>query len=208
MRIERHPAFVEQLRAPRFELAVHGLHHFAPGHRPPEEFGRLGAFRARRRLKRALQLFGRAGLTVERGFAPPAWTLPPTLQRALVAEGYEWVSSARDLQTPIAAGARTAGSGLQGVDLIGPQRISGGRLVHVPVNIQAPLDEARAAAIVDARGLVSIKAHAVVQAFDYVSPDGLDQAHVERLDEFLTSLEDRYGARLWWASLGDVARRV
>jgi hypothetical protein len=208
MRLERHQAFVDYLRALGFEIAVHGLYHFGPGHRPPHEFDHLGVLRARRRLRRARKLFERVGLPVEPGFAPPAWRLTPALERAVVAEGFTWVGSARDLSTPIVPGVKAAGTGLHGVDLIAPQRIAGGRLVHVPVNIQVPLDRERADRIVEVGGLVSIKAHAVVEAFGYVSPDGLDQAHVERLDAFLTHLEDRHGDRLWWATVGEVARRA
>lgn len=208
MRLDRHRAFADYLAKSKYELAVHGLYHFARGHRPPAEFAQLGFLRARRRLRRARRLFERAGLKVEPGFAPPAWQLPPALQRALAAEGFRWTMSARDLHTPIGAAAQTAGSGLQGADLIRPQRIADGRLVHVPTNIQAPPDEERAHRIVQHGGLVSIKAHAVGKALGYVSLDGLDDRHVARLDRFIAQLEDRYGDRLWWASVGEVARRV
>jgi hypothetical protein len=207
MRLDRHPSFVDYLRGSQFELAVHGLHHFANGPRPPCEFEALGVARARRRLRRALRLFEQAGLRVQRGFCPPGWTLTRSLVRALVSEDYAWVSSARDVRTVVETGAKTAMSGLRGVDLIAPERIAAGRLVHLPVNIQGTLDEARAVSILERGGLVSIKAHAVKEAFGHISPDGLDDDHVKALHALLGRLEDRYGDQIWWASMDEIAAR-
>jgi hypothetical protein len=208
MRIDRHEAFSRHLAGSRFELAVHGLHHFAPGPQPPHEFASLGVFRARRRLRRALGLFARAGLAVERGLCPPGWTLTPALERALVAERFRWVSSARDIETAISPGALTAMSGLRGVSLIEPQRIADGQLVHVPVNFQATSPDRRAFDVIEHGGLLSVKAHAVKNARGHVAADGLDDAYAARLDRLLTLLEDRYGDRIWWASMGEIAARA
>ena len=208
MRLDRHPTVADYLRSePRFELAVHGLTHLARGSRPPAEFERLGVRAARRRLERARAIFAAARLPVEPGFCAPAWAFGPALARALPAAGFQWVSAARDIETPVAPGARTAGSGLHGLPLAAPSVLPGS-LVHLPVNFQATSGQARADAVVAAGGLLSIKAHAIKDALGHIALDGLDGAYAEKLHELFTELEARYGDALWWTTLGETAARV
>jgi peptidoglycan/xylan/chitin deacetylase (PgdA/CDA1 family) len=209
MRIDRHPRFVEYLRRrSRFEVAHHGLTHLARGPRPPAEFDRLGARAARRRLRRARELFARARLDAQPGFCPPGWATPPSLVSALAREGYRWLSSGRDIDSPVTADAVTAASGLRGVSLLRPQWVAGGRLVHLPVNFQATSPDERALAILEHNGLLSIKAHAVRDAFGFVALDALDEAYCERLDGLLSTLDRLHGERLWWTTMDEVAARA
>ena len=209
MRLERHEAFVAHLRnRPCFELAVHGLYHVARGRRPTDEFAGLGVTRARRRLRRARQLFERCGLAVEPGFCPPGWALPPSLVRALAAEHYRWVSAARDIETPFAPSARAAMSGPRGTLLAEPEWVAGAPLVHFPVNFQATSADDRAEAILDAGGLLSIKAHAVKDALGHIALDGLDDAYCDRLDRLFQRLRARYGDALWWTTMGEIASGI
>jgi hypothetical protein len=209
LRLDRHPEFCRHLREhERYEVAVHGLHHVARGRQPVHEFGTAGRRAAAWRLRWARALFRRAGVPIAPGFAPPGWGLSPAVARAAADAGFEWVVAARDLVTPVAPDATAAMSGLRGVSLLHPQPIAGGRLVHLPVNWQATSDDERAFAIVEAGGLVSIKAHAIKDALGHVAADGLDHAYREQLDALLCRLEDRYGDALWWTTLGAVARRA
>jgi peptidoglycan/xylan/chitin deacetylase (PgdA/CDA1 family) len=209
MRIDRHPRFVEYLRRrPRFEVAHHGLTHLARGPRPPAEFDGLGQAAARRRLRRAKELFATAGLEAQPGFCPPGWAASPALVSALAREGYRWLSSGRDIDSPVAPGAVTASSGLRGVSLLTPQWVGGGRLVHLPVNFQATSPDERALAILERGGLLSIKAHAVKDAYGHVALDALDEAYCERLSGLLSTLDRLHGERLWWTTMGEVAARV
>jgi hypothetical protein len=86
--------------------------------------------------------------------------------------------------------------------------VFGGRLVHVPSNFSAtnPLD--RAMELAAAGGLVSIKAHIVKFAFGHVMLDGVDALYRNYIDVVLSELEDRYGDRLWFATMADVAARA
>jgi peptidoglycan/xylan/chitin deacetylase (PgdA/CDA1 family) len=209
MRLGRHPEFGAYLRGrPCFELAVHGLYHVARGARPTDEFAGLGVARARRRLRRARWLFERAGLSVEPGFCPPGWALPPALARALAAEGFRWVSAARDLDTPVDPSARTGVSGLPGALLLAPEWLGARQLVHFPVNFQATSSDARAEGILAAGGLLSVKAHAVKDALGHIALDGLDEAYCARLDRLFGRLRGRYGDALWWTTMGEISARV
>lgn len=208
MRLQRHPEFVAYLRdAAQIEIAVHGLTHLARGRRPPAEYARRRTS-CRRRVRRARRLFDACDLPAAPGFAPPAWDLSPALAEALGREGYRWVAAARDIRTPVGPGAATAMSGPAGLALLEPEWIAGGRLVHLPVNFQATSDDERALAILDAGGLLSIKAHAVKDALGHVALDGLDAAYCARLDRLCTRLRERYGDTLWWATMGEIAERA
>src|SRR6202790_1477601 len=79
-------------------------------------------------------------------------------QQACRDVGIEWVASARDIQTPVSKGAKTAMSGLSGVSMLFPERIAP-NLVHIATNFQATSAPERAFDILDAGGILSIKAH-------------------------------------------------
>ena len=66
-------------------------------------------------------------------------------------------------------------------------------LVHITSNFSCTNNIDRAIDIIEAGGLVSIKAHAVKKVFGYVADDGLDLAYRNFLDLLLKTLEDRYG---------------
>jgi peptidoglycan/xylan/chitin deacetylase (PgdA/CDA1 family) len=209
MRLDRHPGFCRHLREhPRYEIGVHGLTHCAPGRRPPLEFDRLGAARTRRRLRRARALFRDAEVATADGFAPPGWSLTAALARGLVDAGFTWVAAARDLITPIARGAVTAMSGPNGLSLLDPQPIAGGRLMHIPVNFQATSADDRALEVLRCGGLLSIKAHATGSAMGHVALDAFDRSYAKRLDRLFMRLEDELGDELWWTTMGRVAARA
>jgi hypothetical protein len=119
-----------------------------------------------------------------------------------------FVASARDLRTPIATDARTSGSGLAGMSLIFPERLPLGRLVHFTTNFQATSSIERAVAIVEHGGLLGVKAHLLRRFGAYEALDGLDRTYVEYLDRLFTTIEDRYGAAVWWTTMGEIAARM
>ncbi len=139
---------------------------------------------------------------------PPAWHAPPALLEAMVAVGFDYVASARDVRTTPAIGAEASMSGLRGVPLIEPTTVAGGRLVHLPTNFQATSDLDRAMTIVEAGGLLSIKAHIVKVALGHVQIDGLDELYRNYLDATFRALHREFGADLWWASMSEVAGAV
>lgn len=209
MRVDRHPAFVSYLNAlPGAEVAMHGLHHL---HRGPDfaiEFQRQSTAACSAMLERGLQLFDDSGLRHVGGFQPPAWNLPPNLVNALAASSLRFVSSARDLQTEISAGALTNMSGLRGVSLIYPQWLVENKLLHVTSNFQATSDPQRAVDIIDAGGLVAIKAHIFKHGGGHTMQDGLDESYCSFIDSLCSTLKNRYGDSLWWTSMGEIADRV
>ena len=209
MRLDRHPEFVAYLRSlPRTEAALHGLHHVHRGPRIPVEFQDEDVATCAAMLRRGIEIFAAAGLPLAPGLAPPGWESPPALVSAMGAVGLRFLASARDVRTPVTREARAGMSGLRGMSLVFPDVIGEGKLVHITTNFQATSPVERALAIVDAGGLLAIKAHAIKEAFGHVTLDGLDWAYANYLDLLFTRLEERYGDELWWCSMSEVADRM
>lgn len=209
MRVDRHREFVRYLKQlPRTEIALHGLHHCHKGLNIPIEFQEQGCEEFTGLLKEAIAIFRKANIDPEPGICPPGWNAPPALLQAMVDLGLKFVGSARDLTTPVAEKAQTNMHGMRGVSLIYPQWIHGRTLLHITSNFSCTNHIDRAIDIIEAGGLLSIKAHAVKKVFDYVADDGLDLAYRNFLDLLFNALEDRYGDALFWTSMGDISRRV
>jgi hypothetical protein len=206
LRLDKHPEFVARLAGlPRTEVAPHGLHHVHRGPKLAVEFQRQTYDSCIETVRRATQLFAAVGLHPARGFCPPGWNLPAPLLAALEDLGFEFVTAARDIQTPISPGATNTMSGLRNVSILRPELIGRGSLVHVPVNFQATSQCERAYQLIDGGGLLSIKAHAFKHEGGHTMLDGLDDAYFEFLDALLTDLEQRYGDSLWWTSMSELA---
>jgi hypothetical protein len=207
-RIDRHPEFVAYLQSlPRVEIGLHGLHHIHKGLQLHVEFQDDPIDEHRRKLRRMLEIFDASGLRYARGMCPPGWNAPPGLLRAMVELGFEFVASARDINTPIAAHAVTAMSGLRGAALIYPTRLAGG-LVHFTTNFQATSRWERARDIVELGGLVAVKAHIVKNALGFVALDGIDRVYCNLLDLLFERLHRDYGDSLWWTTPGEIANRL
>ena len=215
-RIDRFPHFVAYLNAlPRTDCAVHGLHHAHRGPRLAMEFQRQSRRRCRAMVQEARRIFRCAGLRHVPGFAAPAWNTPPALCDALGDADFRFVASARDLVTPVSEEARTAGSGLRGASLVHPSWIApdtgiagGRRLVHFTTNFQATSPIGRAHAVIEAGGLLLIKAHIFKTGGGITMLDGLDDDYCAYLERLWQDLDRRYGEALWWTSLQEVTKRA
>jgi predicted deacetylase len=149
LRVDRHPPFAELLRSfDRTDIGLHGLHHVRRGPLPILEFSGRTTAQCRRMLREGQTIMAAAGLRLTPGFAPPAWAAPLPLLRAMVDVGMRFVTSARDLHTPVAPEATAHGSGLQDVPLFAPHLLRTVPLVHIPTNFQATSPPSRAVAIV------------------------------------------------------------
>ncbi|MDI1289568.1 MAG: DUF2334 domain-containing protein [bacterium] len=209
MRLDRHAAFVDYLKGlDRTEIALHGLHHVHVGHLLPMEFQGESAARCARILREAMQIFADAGLDEPRGMTPPSWNAPPALLDAMEAIGFTYVASACDIGTPVDVAADNQGGGLRGVPAFTPIALPGRRLVHIPTNYRATSTWDRAAAILDAGGLLSVKAHIVKNALGIVALDGLDEAYATQLSELFGRISAEFGESVWWGTMSDVADTV
>jgi predicted deacetylase len=220
-RIDRFPDFVTYLNAlPRTDCAVHGLHHAHPGPRLAMEFQEQSKAKCRALVQEARRIFVSAGLRHVPGFAAPAWNAPPALCAALSDADFRFVASARDLDTPVSQAARTAGSGLRGASLIQPTwvacvstheradaKATVRGLVHFTTNFQATSTLERARAIVEAGGLLLIKAHVFKTGGGITMLDGLDDDYSAYLERVWRDLDRRFGETLWWTSLAEVTNR-
>lgn len=209
LRLDRHTEFAAWMRGLQgVDFAMHGVHHVRRGPAYLQEFVGRSRKQCRQLILKSKRIMEAAGLPVVAGLAPPAWAAPPALLQAMADLDMLFITSARDLDTPIAPGALTRGSGLREVSLITPQFLPFGRLVHIPTNFQATSSIDRAVAIVESGGLLSIKAHLLKRMGSYEALDGLDRGYVEYLDRVFMRLEDDYGDRIWWTTMADIATRM
>jgi len=205
-RLDRHAGFCAMLRDwAGAEVALHGLHHVTRGMQPVLEFANRSAGTCRAMLDEAVAMFEDANVTLVRGMAAPGWHAPQPLLEAMCDAGFRFVGSARDLDSPVSRGGRANGSGMRGVALFAPQRLESG-LIHFPVNFQATSPVERALAIVECGGMLSIKAHLLAESGSYRALDGLTPQYVEYLHRVLSAVEDRFGDRVWWTSMGELAQ--
>jgi hypothetical protein len=206
MDLRRFPEFVAFLNAlPRTEIGLHGLHHIHPGKRIAVEFQQQDVATCTAIMREAMGIFDAAGLRFSRGLQPPGWNLPPALRAACAALGVEWVTSGRDLRTRVHGDAMTAeGFGLQGSSLVFPQRTPEG-LLHFPTNFQATSPAERAFEILDAGGILSVKAHITKQVPGHTHFDGVDRLYMNYLDRLFHDIEDRYGDDVAWTTMGEIA---
>jgi hypothetical protein len=206
MDLRNHPEFVAFLNAmPRTEIAVHGLHHINRGHSISVEFRNKDRGACAAVLSEAMRIFEESGLNYVRGLQPPGWDCELALQEACRDVGFGWVASARDIATPVSKNARTAMSGLRGVSMLYPERIAP-NLLHISTNFQATSVPDRAFEILDAGGVLSIKAHISKHVPGHSHLDGVDDLYVNYLDCLFDSIEQRYGEAIDWTTLDQLAR--
>jgi hypothetical protein len=205
MDLRQHPEFVAFLNAmPRTEIALHGLHHINFGSAVSVEFESRERSECAGMLSEALRIFDESGIRYARGLQPPGWTCGLALQRACRDVGIEWVMSARDIVTPVSTNARTAMSGLNGASLLFPDRIADG-LLHISTNFQATSAPERAFDILEAGGVLSVKAHITKYVPGHVHLDGMDHLYANYLDRLFDDIEQRYGDAIEWTTLGRLA---
>ena len=205
MDLRKHPEFVAFLNAmPRTDIAIHGLHHINQGHSVSVEFQNRDRASCTRVLAEAIRIFEESGLRYVRGLQPPGWDCDLALQQACRDVGIEWVASARDIQTPVSKDARTAMSGLSGVSMLFPERIAP-NLLHIGTNFQATSAPERAFDILDAGGILSIKAHITKNVPGHMHLDGVDELHMNYLDRLFDDIEQRYGDMIDWTTLNQLA---
>jgi len=205
MDIRNHPQFVAFLNAmPRTEIGLHGLHHVNVGHAVSVEFQHRDHDACIHMLTEAMRIFEESGLRHVRGLQPPGWTCGPPLQQACRDVGIEWVTSARDIFTPVSQDAKTAMSGLSGVSMLFPERIAP-RLLHISTNFQATSTPDRAFQILDAGGILSIKAHISKNVPGHIHLDGVDDLYMNYLDRLFSDIEERYGDAVDWTTMSQLA---
>ncbi|MEO8903132.1 MAG: hypothetical protein ABI627_16545 [Polyangiaceae bacterium] len=209
-RIDRAPEFLEYIRSlNQAELGFHGLHHVHRGPLVHVEFQSESVEECERTLSEMESIFSATTLPYVRGMCPPGWNAPEPLLQAMKRRGFAFVASARDIRTPVTSAATTQMSGLLGAPLIHPAWVGEGReLLHFSTNFQATSLIERAFAVIDAGGLLAIKAHIIKDAFGHVALDGVDRTYMNYLDLLCSELERRYGGRLWWTSMGEVAAHI
>ena len=205
MDLRAHPDFVAFLNAmPRTEIALHGLHHIHPGESVSIEFQEQGRAMCAGMLGEAIRIFDEAGLRWARGLQPPGWNCPPALQQACRDVGIEWVTSARDICTPVSKHAKSAMSGLSGVSILFPERIAP-NLLHISTNFQATSPAERAFEVLDAGGVLSIKAHITKHLPGHTHLDGVDDLYMNYLDRLFDDIEHRYGDAIGWTTIGQLS---
>ena len=207
MALDRHPKFVAFLKGLRnVEVAFHGLHHVHKGLRVGVEFQDEPPEVHLQKLEEMRAIFLKAELPHVVGMSPPTWAASPTLIEAMGRFGMGFLASSRDIFTPVTPEAVCRMSGLEGTPLIHPCRV--GELVHIPTNFQATSSPERAVEILEAGGVLSIKAHIVKNALGHVALDAMERVYCNYLSLLFEQLEERFGDRLWWTTMGEINERI
>jgi hypothetical protein len=208
-RIDRHPEFLAYLRSlPRTEIGLHGLHHIHPGRLLHVEFQDEPVHVHRDKLRRMLAIFDASELLYVRGMCPPGWNAPAPLLTAMHDLGFDFIASARDINTEITQGAVANMSGLRGPSLLHPTALEGTKLVHFATNFQATSKWERATAVIAAGGLLAVKAHIIKDALGHVAVDGIDPVYCNFLDLLFGRLHREYGDSLWWTTMGQISNHL
>lgn len=205
MSLVNHPKFVSFLNENKqFEIACHGLHHVHKGLKIPVEFQNQTKEEFQHIIKEMLAIFDASKVNYVKGICPPGWNAPPQLIEVLQDNKFSFLASSRDVITPISKEAKCNMSGVKGVSLLYPEKLSN-NLVHFPSNMQAnnPID--RVFEIIENEGLVSIKGHMIKRVLNYVAVDGIDELYVNYIDAILTAVEAKYGDAIWWTTMGEMA---
>jgi hypothetical protein len=207
MRLDRHPDFVSFLKQmPRVEIVPHGLHHIQRGREVTREFENASYSRSLAALERIDSIMAAAGIVAAPGHVPPGWEASRSFRQAMKHRGLRFIVSARDIRTPVRYDAIGAMSGLGGQPLIFPGITDEG-LVHIPTNFQATSPIDRAVAILEAGGLLSIKAHVAKTVGRYTALDALDDDYSRYLDQVLAVCRSQFGERIWWPTMSELADR-
>lgn len=188
-RLDRHKEWCGWLASlPNTEVAVHGLHHFAPRGFHSQEFAMLGRAESLRRIRAADGIFREAGLPRSRGFRPPGWGISAGMFEALRDAGFEYAAASGDFSAPVGPEPRGHEAGVQGLPLLGPGEYQG--LVNMPQNwdiAHSPVE--RGVEIAKAGGLVSAKGHIASHYDGEAISNGLTPATLRRLLDLLGALE-------------------
>ena len=95
-------------------------------------------------------------------------------------------------------------SGLSGVSMLFPERIAP-NLLHISTNFQATSPAERAFEVLDAGGVLSIKAHITKHLPGHTHLDGVDDLYMNYLDRLFDDIEHRYGDAIGWTTMGQLA---
>jgi len=88
--------------------------------------------------------------------------------------------------------------------MIFPERIAP-NLLHFSTNFQATSPPERAFRVLDAGGVLSIKAHITKNVPGHTHLDGVDRVYMNYLDRLFDEIEGRYGEAIDWTTVGELA---
>ena len=77
--------------------------------------------------------------------------------------------------------------------------------MHISTNFQATSAPERAFDILDAGGILSIKAHITKNVPGHTHLDGVDNLYMNYLDRLFDDIEQHYGDAIDWSTLGRLA---
>jgi hypothetical protein len=204
MSLVNHPSFVKFINSKeQFEVACHGLYHVHKGLQIPVEFQNQSKQEFEAIIDEMVNIFDASNINYVKGICPPGWNAPSQLMKVLKSADFKFIASSRDVFTEISQDATCNMSGLMDTSLIYPERLDSG-LLHIPSNFQPNNNIDRMNAIIENKGLISIKGHIIKKIGNYVALDGIDESFVNYLDVLLTTIENKYGDDIWWTSMGEI----
>lgn len=194
---------------PQVEIGLHGYEHIHKGSKMPVEFQNQDTYAdTAYKVDKMYEIFHKAGLNYVNGFTPPAWNAPEKLMKVLIKNGLKFLTSARDLNTPITRDAQNNMSGMKKVSILYPQMICDDKVVHIPTNFQITSAYERAFEIMELGGILSIKAHMVKNFNGFDQIDGVTKEYMDFIDELLTQLKQKYNDKIWWTTPNEIADKI
>ena len=187
-----------------FELCVHGFDHFQEYSQHAAEFAFLDRAECLDRVRKAKDLFLKAGLPHSEVFAPPGWAVTDELIRALGTAGFHCLAGSADGTSPVEETQTSEGAGLRGVPLYFPSWV-GDAVINVPRNWdlgRSPFE--RMDSVASLGGLIGVHSHIQDEYFGDYLGNGVTVENVQRLRASLRELERRYPGQIWYAKFQEV----
>ena len=185
----------------RIEIAVHGYSHYnrEVRARPHAEFAFSSTSETVVRLKKAIEAFASAGITI-RGFRQPGWDIAAdfNLLDGLYRIGLDYVAGS--------APAAGLNYGTNRVSNLIPSFFR--NMLNIPQNIGLDVQEREVerslAAIVQRKGVISLKGHYTNLT---TIPNSLTDRNIQNLKAILRKLAQKYDGKIWYAHLYEIAER-
>ena len=200
--LHRHPDFCAALVSQRScEIGLHGLTHTRHG-------GAIDEFAATtgldEKLNDAVADFEASGLRRAQSFMAPAWAISQHGLMALRRAQIPVFGSSRELRPFDGDLDRTCEQSGLALPTFALARLRN-ELVHIPTNFQFGSSVDAALRVLDANGVLSVKAHFLAKLGSHVAMDAIDGPYLDDLHLLFSKIESEFGNGVHWVTFSEAA---